>query len=61
MDAAKPRLLLTRIEAANTLSMSLNHFIRYVQPHLALVRTGRSRLVPVSELERWVKQTMERI
>jgi excisionase family DNA binding protein len=53
--------LLTRKEAAATLSMSLNHFERYVQPHLKIVRTGRLRLVPPAELQRWIDLRAERV
>lgn len=55
------KLLLTRVEAAESLSMSLRSFEQYVQPHLALVRRGRMRLVPAKELERWVESNMERV
>lgn len=49
-----PRLALTREEAAAALAMSLDSFERHVQPTLRLVRLGRMRLVPVSELGRWL-------
>lgn len=54
-------ILLTRVEAASTLSMSLTSFKKYVQPEIALVRRGRSRLVPVKELERWASRNATRI
>jgi excisionase family DNA binding protein len=54
------RLLVTRAEAAGMLGMSLRHFQRAVQPRLRLVRSGRCRLVPVAELERWVRENMDR-
>jgi excisionase family DNA binding protein len=50
------KLLHARAEAAEMLSMSLDHFERHVQPHLRLVRSGRLRLVPASELERFVAE-----
>jgi excisionase family DNA binding protein len=50
------RILLTRAEAAETLAMSLDHFERYVQPRIRLVRSGRLRLVPVQEIERWAHE-----
>lgn len=57
MAAAQSRgaskILLRREEAAELLSMSLDHFERYVQPRVRLVRSGRLRLVPYRELERW--------
>jgi len=42
--------------AAAMLGMSLAHFERHVQPHLKLVYSGRLRLVPVRELERWARE-----
>lgn len=48
------KLLLTKAQAADTLSMSVDSFERHVQPDLKLVRRGRLVLVPVVELERWV-------
>jgi excisionase family DNA binding protein len=51
--------LLTRAEAAESLSMSLDHFERHVQPHLRIVRSGRLRLVPASEAERWARERAE--
>jgi hypothetical protein len=53
-DVARSKLLLTRKDAAASLSMSLDHFERHVQPHLLLVRSGALRLIPAAELERWV-------
>lgn len=50
------KLLFSRQEAADRLSMSLDTFERRVQPHLALVPCGRLRLVPVAEVERWVAE-----
>lgn len=55
------RLLLRRKEAAECLGMSLDHFEKYVQPHLALVPSGRLKLVPWLELQRWVDERMVRI
>jgi len=44
---------LTREEAAAALGVSLRHFERHVQPHVRVIRSGSSRLVPVAELTRW--------
>jgi hypothetical protein len=55
-----PRLALTREEAATSIGMSLDSFERHVQPTLRLVRLGRMRLVPISELERWLEQNARR-
>jgi hypothetical protein len=40
--------------------MSLDSFERHAQADLKLIRRGRLRLVPVSELERWVAENAER-
>ncbi len=56
-----PRIALTREEAAQSLGMgSVDSFERYVQPHVRMIRRGRLRLVPVSELERWTEENAER-
>ena len=56
-----PRLALTRAEAATSIGMSLDSFERYVQPELRLVRRGKLRLVPVSEIERWLQANAEHV
>jgi hypothetical protein len=55
-----PRIALTREEAAAALGMSLDSFERHVQPELRLIRRGRLRLVPVTELQRWADDAAER-
>lgn len=55
-----PRAALTRNEAAAAIGMSLDSFERHVQPTIRIVRLGRMRLVPVSELERWLDEHAER-
>lgn len=55
-----PRIALTRDEAAAALGMSLDSFERHVQPELRLIRRGRLRLVPVTELQRWADGAAER-
>jgi excisionase family DNA binding protein len=55
-----PRLALTRSEAARSLGMSLDSFERHVQAQIRLVRRGKLRLVPVSELERWLETNAAR-
>lgn len=51
--APVPRIALTREEAAAALGVSLSHFERHIAPHLRMVRTGSTRLVPIRELEQW--------
>jgi hypothetical protein len=55
-----PRLALTREEAAASLGMSLDSFERHVQPTIRLCRLGKMRLVPISELARWLEDNAER-
>lgn len=50
------RLLLTRQEAAEALSMSLSHFQRHVQPHIRCVYSGQLRLYRPSDLDRWAEE-----
>jgi hypothetical protein len=59
-QAIEPRLALTRTEAARALGISLRHFQRHVQPHLACIYSGQLRLYPVTEIERWVRQESSR-
>jgi hypothetical protein len=59
--AGVPRLAFTRVEAAESLGMSVDSFERYVQPELRLVRRGKLRLVPVTELQRWLDANAERV
>jgi hypothetical protein len=54
-----PRRALTREHAARSLDMSLDSFERHVQPEIRLVRRGRLRLVPVTELDRWLTENAE--
>lgn len=60
-DMAVPRVALTRAEAAASLGLSVNSFERHVQPHLRLIRPGKVRLVPVTELTRWVERNAEAV
>lgn len=54
--APVPRIALTREEAAAALGIGLDSFERYVQPQVRMIRWGRLRLVPISELERFAEQ-----
>jgi hypothetical protein len=55
-----PRIALTPPEAAAAIGVGPDFFEAYVAPQLRLVRRGRKRLVPVSELERWVAESASR-
>ena len=54
-----PRLALSRDEAAQSVGISLDSFERYVQPHVRMIRCGKLRLVPVTELQRWLDENAE--
>jgi hypothetical protein len=47
------RILLRKIEAAEALGMSVDHYERHVQPFVKTVIVGRLVLVSPAELERW--------
>lgn len=51
-----PRLGLTVSEAAQAVGMSESSFKRHVQPELRIVRRGSLRIIPLSEIERWLEQ-----
>jgi excisionase family DNA binding protein len=55
------RLALTRREAAEALGISVNSFERYVQPEVKVVRRGSLRLIPISDLERWLEENASSI
>jgi hypothetical protein len=59
--AAVPRLALTPTEAAAALGIGLTSFKKYVQPQLRIVRRGKLRVIPVSEVERWAEENAERV
>jgi len=61
LPASVPRIALTPPEAAAALGVGPDFFDANVAPELRLVRRGRKRLVPVSELERWTAENAERV
>lgn len=56
LAASIPRIALTPPEAAAAIGVGPDFFEENVAPELRLIRRGRKRLVPVTELERWVAQ-----
>ena len=56
-----PRIALTPAEAAAAIGVGPDFFDANVAPELRLVRRGRKRLVPVSELERWTTENAEHV
>jgi excisionase family DNA binding protein len=55
-----PRLALTPNEAAIAIGVSRSHFFAAVLPELRVVRSGRCRLIPIAELERWLEHNAAR-
>jgi len=55
-----PRIALTPPEAAAAIGVGPDFFEEHVAPELRLIRRGRKRLVPVTELESWVAQSASR-
>jgi hypothetical protein len=59
-DGSRRPLALTKTQAAETLSMSVDTFERHVMADLKVVRVGRKVLVPVRECERWIEENAAR-
>lgn len=56
-----PRIALTPPEAAAAIGVGPDFFEENVAPELRLIRRGRKRLVPVTELERWIAENAEHV
>jgi hypothetical protein len=56
-----PRIALTPAEAAAAIGVGPDFFDANVAPELRLIRRGRKRLIPVSELERWTAENAEQV
>jgi hypothetical protein len=54
------KILYTKAEAAELLSISIDSFERYVMPDVRVIRRGRLVLVPRTELELWVEANAAR-
>lgn len=59
LPAPIPRIALTPAEAAAAVGVGPDFFDANIAPQIRLIRRGRKRLVPVSELERWVVESAE--
>jgi hypothetical protein len=59
LEAPIPRIALTPAEAAAAIGVGPDFFDANVAAELRLVRRGRKRLVPVSELERWTAENAD--
>jgi len=61
ISTATPRLALTPNEAAAAIGVGRSFFYEHVMPDLRVIRLGRKRLIPVSELEAWTERAASRI
>src|SRR4051812_47868278 len=52
---APTRLALSKVDAADALGVSVDFFEDHVMSDLRIVRRGRRRLIPLSELHRWLE------
>lgn len=59
--APVPRVALSVEEACAALGVSWDHWREHIAPEMRIVRRGRRKLVPVSELERWLDDHAERV
>jgi len=57
---AVPRLALSKTEAADALGVSVDFLEEHVLHELKVVRRGRRRLIPLSELQRWIDSNAHR-
>jgi excisionase family DNA binding protein len=60
LDVRVPRVALRVEEAAAALGVSDDFFREHVADELRWVRRGRLKVVPVSELERWLEANAHR-
>lgn len=58
--AGVPRLALNVKEACASLGVSWDVWREHIEPDIKLVRIGRRKLVPVTELQRWLDANGER-
>ena len=57
---APMKLALSKVDAANALGVSVDFFEQHVMGDLRIVRRGRRRLIPLSELHKWLEANAHR-
>ena len=56
-----PALALTVEQAAAALSASWDTLHAEIEPELKIIRLGRRKLIPVSELQAWLERHSEKV
>jgi excisionase family DNA binding protein len=56
-----PRVALSIEEACASLGVSWDTWREHIEPEIRLARLGRRKLVPVTELERWLERHAARL
>jgi excisionase family DNA binding protein len=56
-----PRLALSIEEACQALGVGWDYWREHVAPEVRIVRLGRRKLVPVTELQAWLEAHAERV
>jgi excisionase family DNA binding protein len=59
--APVPRLGLSIEEACSALGVSWDTWHSHIEPDIRIVRIGRRKLVPVTELQRWLTDNAEQL
>jgi len=60
LAAPLPRVALTPPEAAAAMGVGPDFFDAEICPELKVIRRGRKRLIPLTELERWTNENATR-
>ena len=55
-----PRLALSKTEAADALGVSIDFLEQHILHELRIVRRGRRRLIPLTELQSWIDNNAHR-
>jgi hypothetical protein len=58
---AVPRLALSIEESCESIGVGWDLWNEHIAPEIKTVRVGRRKLVPVSELQRWLDQNAHRL
>jgi excisionase family DNA binding protein len=59
--SAVPRLALSVSEACEALGVSWDTWRQHIEPDVRLVRVGRRKLIPTTELQAWLDRHAERV